>query len=87
MGRLDILAVDNDNNYYVIELKKDTGYGDVYEQTLRYMDWIENNMAKKPSKVYGIICLSSPDQELVEKVKKHPMLCLYEYGIEYRRVV
>lgn len=34
-GRLDILAEDAEKNLYIIELKKDSGYDDVYKQTIR----------------------------------------------------
>ena len=38
-GRLDILAEDSDENLYIIELKKDSGYDDAYRQLVQYIDW------------------------------------------------
>ena len=87
VGRLDILAVDKDDNYYVIELKKDAGYGDVYQQVIDYMKWCEKNMAKNSQKVYGIICLNSPNKSLIEKVNANPMIRLFEYTVAFNEVV
>ena len=35
VGRLDLLCEDNQGNLYVVELKKDSGYDDAYEQTVQ----------------------------------------------------
>ena len=86
VGRLDLLAVDEDENYYVIELKKDSGYKDAYEQTVSYVKWIQKNMAKKSQKVYGIICLNQPTQELVDKVRNDKSMRLFEYHIHYQEI-
>lgn len=86
VGRLDLLAVDEDGNYYVIELKKDSGYKDAYEQTVSYVKWIQKNMAKKGQKVYGIICLNQPTQELVDKVRNDNNMRLFEYHIHYQEI-
>lgn len=85
-GRLDILAVDEKNNFYVIELKKDSGYDDAYTQTVNYIEWIQKNLAKGSQKVYGIICLNNPTQELIEKVKNNKQIKLFEYSISYSEI-
>lgn len=56
-GRLDILGIDTAGDLYVIELKKDSGYDDAYAQTREYIDWIEEDVAVKGQRVFGIICL------------------------------
>ncbi len=86
VGRLDLLAVDEHGNYYVIELKKDSGYKDAYEQTVSYVKWIQKNMAKKSQKVYGIICLNQPTQELIDKVRNDKNMRLFEYHIHYQEI-
>lgn len=86
VGRLDVLAIDNEENLYVIELKKDSGYIDAYEQTVRYIEWVRNNMVGRGKKVFGIICLNSPSQKLIEKVKLDNRLKLYEYAITYKEI-
>lgn len=83
IGRLDLLCEDEKGNLYIIELKKDSGYDDAYKQTSSYLDWFENNDISKGKKVYGIICLNSPTQELIDKVHKDKRMKLFEYRISY----
>lgn len=82
-GRLDILATDGDDNLYVIELKKDSGYDDAYAQTKTYIEWVEADIARSGQHVYGLICLNAPTAELKRKVKKDPQMRLFEYSISY----
>jgi len=84
-GRLDILAEDEEENLYIIELKKDAGYDDAYRQTSEYIDWFQKNKAGD-RKVYGIICLNSPGKELVEAVRKDERIKLFEYRITYDEI-
>ena len=83
IGRLDLLCEDDKGNLYIIELKKDSGYDDAYKQTSLYLDWFEKNEISKGKKVYGIICLNSPTQELIDKVHGDKRMKLFEYQISY----
>lgn len=83
VGRLDLLCEDSAGNLYVIELKKDSGYDDAYEQTAQYLDWFDKSKKFKDKKVYGIICLNNPTQELISKVHKDKRMQLFEYQISY----
>ena len=85
-GRIDILAVDDDNNFYVIELKKDSGYDDPYDQLVEYMNWIKKNKATGKQKVYGIICLNNPKSDLIEKVKTNSMISLFQYEVRFSKL-
>ncbi len=84
--RLDLLCEDDDENLYIIELKKDSGYDDAYEQTKQYVDWFEKHKVKKGKKVYGIIVLNSPKKALIEKVRADDRIRLYEYQIAYQEI-
>lgn len=84
--RIDILAVDDDNNYYVIELKKDSGYDDPYDQIVDYMDCIKKNKATGKQKIYGIICLNNPKSDLIEKVKANSMISLFQYEVRFSKL-
>ena len=87
--KIDILAIDTEDNFYVIELKKDAGYGDacdVYHQTLDYMEWVKENMAINNQNVYGIICLNAPPKKLKEKIKINSQISLFEYKITFSKV-
>ena len=86
VGRLDLLAEDENGDLYIIELKKDSGYDDPYDQTAAYIDWFEKNHRKKGQKIFGIICLNSPGESLVEKVRKDGRMRLFNYSISYDEV-
>lgn len=81
--RPDLLAEDSEGNLYVIELKKDSGYDDAYEQTVDYLKWFDENWGKKVKKIYGIICLNNPTKDLLDKVHKNDRVKVYEYQISY----
>ena len=86
IGRLDLLCEDVEGNLYVIELKKDRGYDDVYKQTVEYLDWLEKSDISQGKKVFGIICLNSPSKELIKKVHSDNRMRLYEYQISYKEI-
>lgn len=83
VGRLDLLCEDANGNLYVVELKKDSGYDDVYEQITQYLAWFEQSEKFKGKKVYGIICLNHPVQELLSKVHADKRIRIFEYQISY----
>lgn len=45
VGRLDILAVDKDDRFVVIELRAGTADDTVCAQLLRYLGWVRSNLA------------------------------------------
>lgn len=83
VGRLDLLCEDSAGDIYVIELKKDSGYDNVYKQLADYLSWFEQSDKFRGKKVYGIICLNNPSKELIEKVHADKRMKLYEYQISY----
>lgn len=86
MGRLDLLCEDENGDLYIIELKKDSGYDDAYVQTAQYLDWFEKAPISKGKRVYGIICLNSPTQALISKVRNDQRMRLFEYQISYTEI-
>jgi hypothetical protein len=88
-GRMiDILAVDAQNNFVVIELKVSRGYDRVVGQLLRYMAWISENHAEPNQKVRGVIVAReiSPDLVLACSLVSGVELCEYELSIKLARV-
>jgi tetratricopeptide (TPR) repeat protein len=81
--RPDLLAEDSEGNLYVIELKKDSGYDDAYEQTMDYLKWFDENWKDQVKNVYGIICLNNPTQALLDKVHSNNRIRVFEYQISY----
>lgn len=85
--RLDILCEDSKGNFVIIELKKDSGYDDPYQQITDYISWFDKNMTPKGKKTYGIICLNSPSEELKKKVRSNELVKLFEYKISYNEII
>lgn len=83
VGRLDLLCEDNRGDLYIIELKKDSGYDDPYEQTMRYLEWFDQSEYAKGRNIYGIICLNAPSKELIKQVHGNDRIRLFEYQISY----
>ncbi len=86
---IDILAVDAQNNYVVIELKVSRGYDRVVGQLLRYMAWIKKNLAEETQKVRGIIVAREISEDLLLACSSVPQMEPFEYelSVSLRRVV
>ena len=81
--RIDILCEDERGNFYIIELKKDSGYGDAYSQIKTYVDYFERRRARQGKKVFGILCLNSPTENLLQRVRADNRIRVFEYKISY----
>jgi tetratricopeptide (TPR) repeat protein len=85
-GRIDVLAEDDEGNVYIIELKKNSGYDDAYdEHILKYFEWFDKHPITD-KKTYGIICLNNPSKELIEKVRRDERVELYNYKVMFDKV-
>ena len=79
--RIDILALDKNNDYVVIELKVSRGYDRVVGQILRYMAWIKKNQAEDGQKVRGIIIARDISDDLLLACSEINNVELYEYQL------
>lgn len=61
---VDILAVDTQRQFVVIELKVSKGYDRVVGQLLRYMAWMEHHHAEPGQRVRGIIAAREISEDL-----------------------
>jgi len=78
---IDILALDKDNNYVVVELKVSKGYDRVVGQILRYMAWIRKNQADEGQKVRGVIIARKISEDILLACSEIANIDLYEYGL------
>lgn len=78
---IDILALDRQNNFVVVELKVSKGYDRVIGQLLRYMAWIEENQAEVGQKVRGIIIAREISDDLRLATSKIIDVELFEYDL------
>lgn len=68
VGIIDILCKDKNDNYVVVELKKDKTSDKVVGQIQRYISWVSENLAKE-NLVRGIIVMKDYDKSLEYAVK------------------
>jgi hypothetical protein len=84
IGRLDFLCRDTStDSLIVMELKRGTPSDAVVGQTLRYVGWVKENLARADQRVEGIIVVSEPDERLQFSVLATPNLHLRRYNISF----
>ena len=81
---IDILAVDKNNNFVIIELKVSRGYDRVIGQLLRYISWVKKNMATEGQKVRGIIICKEITEDLVLACSEINNIELFEYELSIK---
>jgi hypothetical protein len=79
--RIDILALDKNDNFVVIELKVSRGYDKVVGQLLRYKNWIKRNMAENGQDVRGIIICKEITDDLLLACDGLVDIELFEYEL------
>jgi hypothetical protein len=83
VGPIDILALDEDGNYVVFELKLSRGVDRAMGQISRYMGWIKKKMAGT-KKVHGIIVAKNVDEKLKYAASIIPEIALFEYELNFK---
>jgi len=78
---IDILAIDNNGAYVVIELKVSRGYDRVIGQLLRYIGWVKANLAENNQLVRGIIVARSISEDLKIACSQVSGIELFEYKL------
>lgn len=78
---IDILALDKNNNYVVIELKVSRGYDRVVGQILRYISWIKKHQAENSQNVRGIIIAREISDDLTLACDGLSNIELFEYQL------
>jgi len=86
VGIIDILAIDKNGDFVVIELKKGRTNDKVVGQILNYMGWVRNNLAEKDQGVRGIIIASDGNQALFSaqgEVSDKVAVKYYRVGVDF----
>ncbi len=81
---IDILAVDAQNRFVVIELKVSRGYDRVVGQLLRYVAWIREHHADPGQQVRGIIIAREISEDLRLACSSLNSVALYEYELSVK---
>jgi restriction system protein len=84
-GPLDILAVSKDSKrLLIVELKKGRASDAVVGQALRYMGYVQDELAEPGQTVEGVIIALDDDQRIRRALAMVPSIKFYRYEISFR---
>jgi restriction system protein len=84
-GPLDILAISKDKKtLLVIELKKGRASDVVVGQILRYMGYVQEELAEKGQRVRGVIIALEDDQRIRRALAVSPSIEFYRYQVSFK---
>ena len=83
VGRIDILAMDKNKDFVVIEIKAGTADPSSYGQISAYMGWVQKNLVKEKKKVRGIIVANNFDEKLKSAIILAPNIKLVKYELKF----
>jgi RecB family endonuclease NucS len=78
-GYIDILAIDQNQSFVVVELKVGRGRNKTIGQLLYYMGWVDKNLGKAPCR--GMIIAKEIPDDLALAVQRVPGVSLYRYNL------
>jgi hypothetical protein len=84
-GRIDLLCIDQAQNFVVLELKSGEADDKVCAQVLRYMGWVKKNVAGGRG-VRGIIVANDFSEKLKYAVMPVPAIMLKKYEVRFQFV-
>jgi restriction system protein len=84
-GPIDILAVSKDRTrLLVVELKKGRASDRVVGQTLRYIGYVQDELAEEGQTVEGAIIAPADDLGLRRALSVVPSIAFYRYEVDFR---
>ena len=84
-GPLDILAISKDRKrLLVVELKKGRASDAVVGQTLRYMSFVQDELAESGQTVWGVIIAHEDDQRIRRALAMIPTITFYRYQVSFK---
>lgn len=86
-GRIDILAISKDKKrLLVIELKKGRASDSVVGQILRYMGYVQQELAEDGQTTTGLIIALEDDQRIRRALAMTPNIEFYRYQVSFKLV-
>ena len=86
-GPLDILAISKDKKrLLVVELKKGRASDAVVGQTLRYMSYVNEELAENGQSVLGVIIAQEDDAKIRRALAMIPSISFYRYQVSFTLV-
>lgn len=84
-GPIDILAISKDKKrLLVVELKKGRASDAVVGQVLRYMGYVQEELAESEQTVTGVIIASEDDQRIRRALAVVPSIGFYRYQVSFK---
>jgi restriction system protein len=84
-GPLDILAISKDKKkLLVVELKKGRASDVVVGQALRYMGYVQEELAEEGQSVCGVIIASEDDPRIRRALAMVPSIVFYRYQVSFK---
>lgn len=84
-GPLDILAISKDKKrLLVVELKKGRASDTVVGQTLRYMSFVQDELAEEGQMVQGVIIAHEDDSKIRRALTMTPNIAFYRYQVSFK---
>jgi restriction system protein len=84
-GPLDILAISKDRKrLLVVELKKGRASDAVVGQTLRYMSFVQDELAEDGQTVLGAVIAHEDDQRIRRALMMTPSITFYRYQVSFK---
>jgi endonuclease NucS-like protein len=80
-GRIDLLTVDRDGKFVIVELKVSRGRSKALGQLLYYMGWVDKNLGNGPCR--GMVIASEINDDLVTAVSRVPGVSLLRYRMNF----
>ena len=86
-GPIDILAVSKDRKtLLVVELKKGRASDVVIGQLLRYMGFVQEELAESEQTVRGVVIALEDDQRIRRALAMVPSIEFYRYEVSFKLV-
>jgi restriction system protein len=86
-GPLDILAISKDKKHLlVVELKKGRASDSVVGQALRYMSYVQEELAEEGQTVLGAIVAHEDDARIRRALTMTPSISFYRYQVSFKLV-
>jgi hypothetical protein len=84
-----LIAMDREDNIYVIETVLRPEYEDLYDQVRADRSEQRKRIAKDAGerKVYGIVCTDAPSELLIAAAKKDTGIRIYRYYICFENII
>lgn len=82
---IDFLCIDKDTgSLVVVELKRGKSSDSVVGQTLRYVTWVKENLAKPNQETHAIIIVAEADDAMRYAARAVSNLSLLEYRVDFK---